>query len=171
VGTLCGGVLLRGVPAAQCCAALIARASRSLADICSSAFPIRLHSTIAIRGQRAVDRPIKQGSCSTCLKTLVSWRTILNGPISSSPLAGSYEAGSRDWPTESTTFALLFRDYMRTHPEEAAAYAELKYRLAEQHRTDREAYMNAKGPFIWAVMRRATDWSQVTAWQPGLPDA
>jgi GrpB-like predicted nucleotidyltransferase (UPF0157 family) len=68
-------------------------------------------------------------------------------------------------------FALLFRDYMRTHPEDAAMYSELKYRLVEEYRTDRKAYVDAKGPFVWAVMQRATDWSQVTGWQPGLPDA
>jgi GrpB-like predicted nucleotidyltransferase (UPF0157 family) len=67
-------------------------------------------------------------------------------------------------------FALLFRDFMRTHPEDAAAYAELKYRLAKQYPADRKAYVDGKGPFIFAVMQRATDWSQVTGWEPGLPD-
>jgi GrpB-like predicted nucleotidyltransferase (UPF0157 family) len=68
-------------------------------------------------------------------------------------------------------FALLFRDYMRSHPEDAAAYAELKVRLAKQYRMDRKAYLDAKAPFVWQVMQRATDWSQTAGWQPGLPDA
>jgi GrpB-like predicted nucleotidyltransferase (UPF0157 family) len=68
-------------------------------------------------------------------------------------------------------FALLFRDYMRTHPEDAAAYSSLKRRLAGEHRTNRQAYVTAKAPFIWAVMRAATEWSQATGWQPGISDA
>jgi GrpB-like predicted nucleotidyltransferase (UPF0157 family) len=64
-------------------------------------------------------------------------------------------------------FSLLFRDYMRRHPEDAAAYSALKYRLAAEHRTNRQAYVDAKGPFIWTVMRTATEWSQATGWQLG----
>jgi len=67
-------------------------------------------------------------------------------------------------------FALLFRDYMRVHPNDAAAYGQLKYELAEKYREDRKAYLNGKAAFIWTVMQRATDWSQETGWQPGLSD-
>lgn len=68
-------------------------------------------------------------------------------------------------------FALLFRDYMRTHPKDAARYAELKRTLAQQYREDRHAYTNAKTPFIWDVMQRANDWSQEIGWEPGPSDA
>ena len=51
-------------------------------------------------------------------------------------------------------FSLLFRDYMRTHKEDAARYAELKQRLAAQYGEDRLGYTEAKGPFTWEVMRR-----------------
>ena len=51
-------------------------------------------------------------------------------------------------------FSLLFRDYMRTHQEDAARYAELKRRLAAQYGEDRLGYTEAKEPFIWEVMRR-----------------
>jgi GrpB-like predicted nucleotidyltransferase (UPF0157 family) len=47
---------------------------------------------------------------------------------------------------------LAFRDYLRSHPETAAEYAELKERLAEQHRFDREAYTDAKAPFVQRVI-------------------
>lgn len=67
-------------------------------------------------------------------------------------------------------FALLFRDYMRTRLEDASAYAHLKYRLAEQYREQRQAYVEAKGPFIWQMMQRATEWSQATGWEPGPSD-
>jgi GrpB-like predicted nucleotidyltransferase (UPF0157 family) len=50
---------------------------------------------------------------------------------------------------------LLFRDYLRAHPDVAREYADLKRSLAVQHRDDREAYQRAKGPFIDAVTRRA----------------
>jgi GrpB-like predicted nucleotidyltransferase (UPF0157 family) len=67
-------------------------------------------------------------------------------------------------------FALLFRDYMRTHPNEAAKYALLKRNLVERYRDERHAYTEAKGPFIWSIMRRATDWSQDVGWEPGPTD-
>lgn len=68
-------------------------------------------------------------------------------------------------------FSLLFRDYLRAHSEDAAAYSELKHRLAREHTTNRQAYTDAKGPFIWTVMRAATEWAQATGWQPGVSDA
>lgn len=51
---------------------------------------------------------------------------------------------------------LAFRDYLRVHPEEAAAYARLKRRLAAEYRTDREAYTEAKSAYVETVMRKAT---------------
>ncbi len=68
-------------------------------------------------------------------------------------------------------FALLFRDYIRTHQEDARLYAELKRRLAGEYGEDRHAYTEAKTPFIWEVMRRADRWSQEIGWQPGPSDA
>ena len=50
---------------------------------------------------------------------------------------------------------LTFRDYLRTHPDVAREYAALKRRLAEAHRLDREAYTDAKAPFVEQVLRRA----------------
>ncbi len=67
-------------------------------------------------------------------------------------------------------FALLFRDYMRTHPDQAAQYASLKRGLAERYGDDRHGYTEAKSPFIWSVMQRAGDWSQEIGWEPGPSD-
>jgi GrpB-like predicted nucleotidyltransferase (UPF0157 family) len=50
---------------------------------------------------------------------------------------------------------LAFRDYLRVHPEEIAAYAQLKRRLAAEHRTDREAYTDAKSAYVETVLRKA----------------
>lgn len=68
-------------------------------------------------------------------------------------------------------FALLFRDYVRTHREAAERYATLKADLARQFPHDQEAYTNAKGPFIWAIMADANVWAQTDGWAPGPSDA
>jgi GrpB-like predicted nucleotidyltransferase (UPF0157 family) len=71
----------------------------------------------------------------------------------------------------SEQWALLFRDYLRVHAEVAAEYAAVKRRLALRFRDDRRAYVDAKGPFLWEVIRRADDWAQAQGWQPGPTDA
>ena len=51
-----------------------------------------------------------------------------------------------------------FRDYLRTHPEDAEFYGALKQRLAPQHAGDRRAYEEAKAPFVArlvAALRRS----------------
>jgi GrpB-like predicted nucleotidyltransferase (UPF0157 family) len=68
-------------------------------------------------------------------------------------------------------FALLFRDYLRVHPEDRDRYAELKRRLARELQDDRHSYTEAKIPFIWEVMSRADRWSQNVGWAPGPSDA
>ena len=50
---------------------------------------------------------------------------------------------------------LAFRDYLRAHPEEAETYERLKKQLAAEHRTDREAYTNAKSAYVTRVMGKA----------------
>jgi GrpB-like predicted nucleotidyltransferase (UPF0157 family) len=50
---------------------------------------------------------------------------------------------------------LCFRDWLRVHPDDAAAYAALKNGLAERFRDDREAYTDAKSPFIQEILRKA----------------
>lgn len=56
-------------------------------------------------------------------------------------------AGSRRFREE-----LSFRDRLRADPKLAAEYAALKRDLAERYRGDREAYTEAKGAFIRAVL-------------------
>jgi len=50
---------------------------------------------------------------------------------------------------------LIFRDWLRSHPEDAKAYGELKLRLAREHRNDRIAYTEAKGEFILRILAKA----------------
>ena len=47
---------------------------------------------------------------------------------------------------------LRFRDTLRQNPALAAEYAALKLRLAQQFRLDREAYTEAKTPFVLRVL-------------------
>jgi GrpB-like predicted nucleotidyltransferase (UPF0157 family) len=58
-------------------------------------------------------------------------------------------------PTGEIWQRLAFRDYLRAHPEEAEVYERLKRRLATEHRTDREAYTEAKSAYVESVMRKA----------------
>jgi GrpB-like predicted nucleotidyltransferase (UPF0157 family) len=69
----------------------------------------------------------------------------------------------------SAEFALLFRDYLRTHPADAGEYADLKRRIAGDAET-RGDYTEAKGPFVWELIRRADDWAMGEGWEPGPSD-
>ena len=70
------------------------------------------------------------------------------------------EAGSSEWER------LLFRDYLRAHPEAAREYDELKHRIAEKHPDDRVAYSKAKTGFIRRVMKAARRQPQFGATTP-----
>jgi GrpB-like predicted nucleotidyltransferase (UPF0157 family) len=70
-------------------------------------------------------------------------------------------------------FALLFRDYLRAHPDAASRYATLKRRLAARYKQpeQRAQYTDAKDPFIWRTIYAANLWAQQTGWEPGPSDA
>jgi GrpB-like predicted nucleotidyltransferase (UPF0157 family) len=67
-------------------------------------------------------------------------------------------------------YALLFRDFLRTHPDTAEAYAELKRRLA-QNLADPDTYPDVKDPAVDLIYFAAEDWAAATGWQPGSSDA
>ncbi len=50
---------------------------------------------------------------------------------------------------------LLFRNFLRLHPDRAVAYGALKEELAARYTTDRVGYTEAKGPFILATVADA----------------
>lgn len=50
---------------------------------------------------------------------------------------------------------LLFRDYLRAHPDVANQYCQLKKKLAAKHGSNREAYTDAKTSFIKSVVDQA----------------
>jgi GrpB-like predicted nucleotidyltransferase (UPF0157 family) len=58
---------------------------------------------------------------------------------------------SPDWE------CVLFRDYLRTYPDEAARYTTLKRDLAQHFREDREAYTAGKAAFVQRVTALAEE--------------
>jgi GrpB-like predicted nucleotidyltransferase (UPF0157 family) len=49
---------------------------------------------------------------------------------------------------------VAFRDYLRSHPEEAEAYGKLKRALALRFRSNIDAYVDGKSEFVADVLRR-----------------
>ncbi len=50
---------------------------------------------------------------------------------------------------------LVFRDYLRSHPETSRQYCELKKKLASEYGSDREGYTEAKTSFIESIVAKA----------------
>lgn len=63
-------------------------------------------------------------------------------------------------------YALLFRDHLRSHPATAAAYGELKRRLAALV-SDVDTYAEAKDPACDLIYLAAEGWAGETDWTPG----
>ncbi|MCP3417502.1 MULTISPECIES: GrpB family protein [Bradyrhizobium] len=53
---------------------------------------------------------------------------------------------------------LVFRDYLRAHPEVSRAYAEIKQALAASSREDIAAYRNGKTRFVEETTAKARAW-------------
>lgn len=72
----------------------------------------------------------------------------------------------------SEQFALLFREFLRAHPNRCSEYAALKRALAQRFSTpeQRQNYVEAKVPFIWETMQLADDWAHETGWEPPPSD-
>ena len=56
---------------------------------------------------------------------------------------------------------LAVRDYLRTHPEAAGAYAKLKMQLAAQFPFDIEAYCDGKDAFVKELEQKALQWKNL----------
>lgn len=67
-------------------------------------------------------------------------------------------------------YALLFRDYLRTHSVAMRAYGEIKVKLARHLNDGIEAYDDVKAPICDAIMEGAWAWEKQTQWQPGASD-
>ncbi|MBW6474265.1 MAG: GrpB family protein [Anaerolineaceae bacterium] len=66
-------------------------------------------------------------------------------------------------------YPLLFRDYLRTHPKTAEAYARLKRMLA-QHLVEPSMYPEVKDPAVDLIYLAAEAWAEQINWQPGESD-
>ncbi len=63
-------------------------------------------------------------------------------------------------------YALLFRDFLRAHAPIAAAYGELKRRLAASLR-QADDYPLVKDPAVDLIYLAAEQWAERTDWRPG----
>lgn len=68
-------------------------------------------------------------------------------------------------------YAVLFRDYLRSHPLARDAYGELKKTLAKLFSDDRESYYDIKDPAIDMLMAGANIWAEATGWEVPPTDA
>lgn len=71
---------------------------------------------------------------------------------------------------------LVFRDYLRSHRDDAAAYEKLKRGLAEKYHDDRASYTKSKTRFCLSLQERAWKWAgaelivfdlEATCWDDG----
>lgn len=61
-----------------------------------------------------------------------------------------YEITSDEWKNN-----LLFRNYLRSHPEKTSEYAQLKKNPASLYAEDRSPYTELKAPFIQSIIELA----------------
>ena len=68
-------------------------------------------------------------------------------------------------------YALICRDYLRTHLMAASAYAEIKRQLAKRFPNDVEAYYSIKDPVFDVIMAGGLEWAEAVNWQQPTTDA
>ncbi|NND02951.1 MAG: GrpB family protein [Acidimicrobiia bacterium] len=68
-------------------------------------------------------------------------------------------------------YAVLFRDYLRSHPRARDAYGELKRNLARLFPNNVVAYYDIKDPAIDMLMAGANIWAEATGWEVPPSDA
>jgi GrpB-like predicted nucleotidyltransferase (UPF0157 family) len=66
-----------------------------------------------------------------------------------------YHVSIQSRESDSWKNTLLFRNYLRTHPESAEAYAKLKKKLSGQYLTDNARYTKDKSSFIQQILLKA----------------
>jgi len=63
-------------------------------------------------------------------------------------------------------YPLLFRDYLRAHPNSARSIELIKREIAKRHADDIEAYYDIKDPVYDLIWDAALDWAKYTNWKP-----
>ena len=61
---------------------------------------------------------------------------------------------------------MLFRDYLRLHPNSARTIELIKRELAKRHADDADAYYDIKDPVYDLVWDAAQAWAAQTGWNP-----
>jgi GrpB-like predicted nucleotidyltransferase (UPF0157 family) len=62
-------------------------------------------------------------------------------------------------------YAILFRDYLRMHPNTARAVERIKREIARYHPNDEDAYYDIKDPVYDLIWEAAKEWAQLTDWK------
>ena len=57
-------------------------------------------------------------------------------------------------------YPLLFRDYLRTHPNSARSVERIKREIAKRHPDDPEVYYDLKDPIYDLIWEAALEWSR-----------
>jgi len=63
-------------------------------------------------------------------------------------------------------YPLLFRDYLRAHPNSARSIELIKRQITKYHADDVEAYYDIKDPVYDLIWDAALEWSRYTNWNP-----
>jgi GrpB-like predicted nucleotidyltransferase (UPF0157 family) len=62
-------------------------------------------------------------------------------------------------------YALLFRDYLRAHPNSSRTIELIKREIARRHAEDVEAYYDIKDPVYDLIWDAAQEWAKWTGWR------
>ena len=62
-------------------------------------------------------------------------------------------------------YPLLFRDYLRAHPNSARSIELIKREIAKRHADDIEAYYDIKDPVYDLIWDAALEWAKYTNWK------
>jgi len=64
-------------------------------------------------------------------------------------------------------YPLLFRDYLRAHPNSARSIELIKREIVKRYADDMDAYYDIKDPVYDLIWDAALDWARQTGWKPG----
>lgn len=54
---------------------------------------------------------------------------------------------------------IVFRDYLRSHPDDTAKYSEIKVQLVKKHSGDRTQYIDGKDSLVRELLEKALEWA------------
>ncbi len=96
----------------------------------------------------------------------IYFRKLTDGPLpgqSHDGVGRTHQIHMYERSNEQYEKQIVFRDYLRAHPDAMREYEALKRELAARHSRDVEAYALAKSDFVLEILRRARDERQGAA--------